>query len=118
MSPSGRGQDLPDPFMASRDAFSGHPPAMARRDAPLARSAPHPLQRLLLFGIRDQFTARADTPAERWLAAQILAASLLRPLGGADAVPLELGNGTDDGQEQPGDAVAADVVGAAVQVQQ
>jgi hypothetical protein len=46
--------------------------------------------------------------------------SLLRPLGGADpladAVPLELGKGADDGQEQPGDAVAADIVAAALQV--
>ena len=46
----------------------------------------------------------------------------LRPFGGAyplaDAIALELGESGHDGQEQPGDAVARDVVGAAVQIEQ
>ena len=90
--------------------FAPEPGHLVRRQA-IGRELPDPAELALLLGHRHQLAVSVVCEAERRLAAEILAAGLLRPLGGADAladpIPLELGEGADDGQEQPRDAVAA-----------
>ena len=87
----------------------------------LAAQRVHPPDRSLLRLQRDQPAVGIDHEAERHRAAE-LAAGFLPLLGGPDAftdpVALELGERRDNGQEQSGDAVAADIVSATVQIEQ
>jgi hypothetical protein len=99
-------------------------PALGKVGAHLARRAAccreplDPAQSELLVWDRHQLAVGVVDEAER----RDAAAGTLRPLGRpdplADPVAFELGEGGDDGQEQPRDAIARYVVGAAVEVEQ
>ena len=77
-----------------------------------------PLDRSLLLLHRHELAICTDDETERHRAAAELVVHLLPMLAGPDAlanpVALELSERRDDGEEQPRDAIAGYVVGAAV----